>query len=552
VRTTSSAPRTRSLVAVSVMITVTLTAGMWSPAPAEARQAPVTAASPAPIAWGPCARAGLIRANAECGYLTVPLDYDRPDGQTIELAVSRVRHTTPDDQYQGVMLVNPGGPGGSGLPYAALGRIVPKGAGAAYDWIGFDPRGVGASRPALTCDPNVLGADRPEYVPRTSALERTWLNRSRRYADACRSRGGALLDHLTTIEWARDMDSIRAALGAAQLNFFGFSYGTYLGQVYATRYPERVRRMVFDGTVDPRNIWYQANLNQDIAFETTIKEWFAWVARYDAVYHLGATAEAVESHWYADQRKLRDAPAGGLVGPSEWADMFLQAGYYQGTWLDLAALWATWVAVGDPTPVIAQFQNTNNPGNDNLYAIYLGVECTDAPWPKDWDQWRRDNWRTHARAPFYTWGNAWFNAPCAFWRARSHSPQEIDGAAAPGVLMVNETLDAATPYEGSLEVRRRFPRASLIAVPGGTTHAGSLNGNACVDDQIADYLLSGTLPPRKDGDEADATCDPLPQPDPTAPDELTQLTTNEAAAPATARPDADLVPAPAAVLRGRR
>jgi hypothetical protein len=92
--------------------------------------------------------------------------------------------------------------------------------------------------------------------------------------------------------------------------------------------------------------------------------------------------------------------------------------------------------------------------------------------------------------------------------------------------MVNETLDAATPYEGSLEVRRRFPRASLIAVPGGTTHAGSLNGNECVDDQIADYLLTGALPPRRDGDEADATCEPLPQPDPTAADELSILTTD--------------------------
>jgi pimeloyl-ACP methyl ester carboxylesterase len=505
---------TRALVAWGTTAALAAT-GLTTAASAAA--APVRpAAAPATITWGACGRGGLIRAGAECGYLSVPLDYARPDGTKIQLAVSRVRHKVPDAQYQGVMLVNPGGPGGSGLPYSVLGQFVPGGAGDAYDWIGFDPRGVGASRPALSCLPDHLGANRPDYVPRTRALVQTWLTRSWRYARACAQRGGALLDHMTTVDWARDMDGIRAALGAEQINYLGFSYGTYLAQVYATLFPARVRRMVLDSNVDPRNVWYQANLNQDVAFETTIKVWFGWVARYDAVYHLGATAEAVEQRWYAEQDKLRARPAGGVVGPDEWTDIFLQAGYYQATWLDLGTLFSRWVASGDPGPLVARFQDTNSPGNDNTYAVYDAVQCTDVQWPTSWSQWERDNWRTYAVAPFETWGNAWYNAPCLYWPARAHRPVDVDGAAVPGILLIDETLDAATPYEGSLEVRRRFPKASLIAEPGGTTHAGTLGGNDCVDGQIAAYLATGALPPRLEGDGADTTCEPLPEPDPTA------------------------------------
>jgi hypothetical protein len=136
------------------------------------------------------------------------------------------------------------------------------------------------------------------------------------------------------------------------------------------------------------------------------------------------------------------------------------------------------------------------------------------PWPRNWNRWRRDNWRLHFRYPFFTWANAWFNAPCAFWHAPPGKPVKVDGRKVPGILLLGETLDAATPFSGSLEVRRRYPRASLIATPGGTTHANSLGGNACVDDQIAAYLADGTLPPRQPGRGPDAICAPLPQPEP--------------------------------------
>jgi pimeloyl-ACP methyl ester carboxylesterase len=496
------------------------------------------------IDWGPCEVPSLQRRGADCGYLSVPLDYSHPDnGKTIKLAVSRIKHKQ-EAGYQGVVLTNPGGPGGSGLTLSALGEFVPNHAGDSYDWIGFDPRGVGSSVPALSCLPDYFAPNRPDYVPWNQALEKTWLDRSKAYATACGKNGGELLNHMTTVDAAKDMDSIRAALGQDQINYYGFSYGTYLGQVYSTLFPDQVRRMVLDSNVDPRKVWYQANLDQDVAFEKNVKIWFGWLAKYDSVYHLGNTEQAVEALWYTEQFKLRLKPAGGAVGPDEWNDIFLQAGYYQFTWPDLADTFANWVHKRDAAALLAAYEGTNAPGEDNGFAVYNAVQCTDVQWPKSWDQWKRDNWKTFLSAPFETWGNAWFNAPCLYWPAKAQTPVEIDGRRVASALLIDETLDAATPYEGSLEVRRRFPNSSLIAEPGGTTHAGSLfSGNACVDNQIADYLATGKLPARKPGNGADTTCDPAAQPDPTAAAPSAASAMQAQAAPV--RPDRLL-------LRGRR
>jgi pimeloyl-ACP methyl ester carboxylesterase len=491
-------------------------AGIGSPAwSAPAGSAPAVPGPVSSVAWGACADPGLAGAGAECGFVSVPLDYDHPNGTKIKLAVSRIKHKVSDDKYQGIMLVNPGGPGGSGLGLSTLGQFVPNGGGDPYDWIGFDPRGVGSSQPAISCIPDYFAGPRPEYVPWNSKLEKTWLDRSKAYANAC-AKNGDILKHMTTIDAAKDMDMIRASLGEKKINFYGFSYGTYLGQVYSTLYPQRVRRMVLDSNVDPRKVWYQANLDQDVAFQKTIEIWFGWLAKYDSVYHLGKTQKAVEARWYAEKEKTRAHPVNGVVGPDEWVDIFLNAGYYQIVWLDLANAFADWANKGDSTGLMSWYDSVESVGDDNGFAVYAAVQCTDTQWPTSWNTWKRDNWLTYLKGPIETWGNAWFNAPCLYWPAKAQKPVKVDGKKVPGILLVDETLDAATPYEGSLEVRRRYPNASLIAEPGGTTHAGTLYGNACVDDQIGDYLLTGKLPTRKKGDHADAICAPLPQPDPTA------------------------------------
>ena len=468
--------------------------------------------TPPPVKWGACENPRLVDAGAQCGFVEVPLDYDRPNGDKIKLAVSRVTHKGPDDKAQGPMLVNPGGPGGSGLIYAIFGDFVPNGAGDDYDWVGFDPRGVGDSQPSLSCIPDFDGYNRPFYVPISPGIERAWLKRSKDYANACEKNGGKLLDHLTTIEAAKDMDSIRKALGSEQINYYGFSYGTYLGQVYGTLFPERFRRVVFDGNVDPTRVWYDSNIDQDIAFDRNIGVYWEWLAKYDNIYHLGNTAGKVERLYYSQLAKLIRKPAAGKIGPDEWTDIFLQAAYYVYGWEDVANAFSTWVHDGDAAPLVDLYGSP--PFEDNGHAIYLAVICTDAKWVTNYKKFRKDQWETHVEAPFTTWGNAWFNGPCLDWPARSHKPLNIDGSGVESALLINETLDSATPYPGAIEVRKRFPNSVLIEGVNGTTHSGSLSGVECTDSKIAEYLKTGKLPERQPGNDSDVKCDPVPQPVP--------------------------------------
>jgi pimeloyl-ACP methyl ester carboxylesterase len=503
------------------MLVTSLVAGLLLVAqPAQAGPVPAAAPSgyqPAAINWGACENPTLAYYGAECGFVIVPLEYENPAGTTIQLAVSRLKHSVPDDQYQGIMLVNPGGPGGSGLIYSIFSLFVPNGAGAAYDWIGFDPRGVGSSVPSLSCDGNYFSNPRPQYIPYTASLEKTWLDRSKGYAQACAAAGGDLLNHLKTTDSVQDMDSIRAALGEQQLNFYGFSYGTYLGQVYSTLYPDKVRRMVFDGVVDPTRVWYRANLDQDIAFDKNMDIYFQWLAKYNEVYGLGTDWRKIKLDYYIQYAKLTAHPAGGF-GPDELNDVMLSAGYYVYDWAEIGEAFAKLVNEGDYEPLLARYQDANpqGPGADNGFAIYLATQCTDVQWPKKWSTWRRDNWATFARAPFFTWGNAWFNAPCLYWSAPAGTPVKVNGSAAPPILLISETKDAATPYSGALKTRQLFPQSILIEGVGGTTHAGSLSGVSCTDDTIANYLATGALPARVSGNRSDVQCDPVPPPDPNA------------------------------------
>lgn len=527
-------------IAGALVVALALVAVLAStPGLAVARSSSTVQVTKGTIAWRTCSDPSLTAENLQCGTVTVPLDWSKPTGRKITLAVSRRRHTSADSAYQGVMLVNPGGPGSSGLSLASLADDVPHHGGDSYDWIGFDPRGVGASVPALSCDRYYFGYNRPAYVPTSTTITDEWRAMGFLYARACaRNSHSGILAHLTTRDSARDMDAIRRALGQKQINYYGFSYGTYLGEVYSTLYPQRVRRQVFDGTVDPRTVWYQSNLDQNVPFDRNLGIWFGWIAKYDASYHLGRTAAAVRSAFIATWHRLDAHPVhakGGELGGSEWIDAFLDAAYYQSTWPDLAATFSDLVNHGRVASLESAFLDADGLGDDNDYAAYLGVQCADASSPTRWSTWARDSRRVAARAPLSTWSNTWFNLPCLSWPARSQQPVTINGSKVASTLMINETLDAATPYAGSIEVRRLFPGARLIAEPGGTTHAGSLFGDACVDDAIANYLATGALPARRSGNRADKTCAPLPQPTPASGTAAAGTAAEERSTPAVTR-----------------
>ncbi len=483
--------------------------GQRSTAATTTRPETLTAARRAPtIAWGRCKKPSLRAASARCGFLTVPLDYADPSGRTIKIAVSRVRHTTR--RSQGVMLVNPGGPGAPGLEWADLGELMPRHSGAGYDWIGFDPRGVGSSRPALSCRPRYFHGDRPPYRPTNKAVLRQWLRRSEAYADSC-AKYGELLDHMRTEDNARDMDAIRAALGVEQINFYGYSYGSYLGQVYATMYPTRVRRMVLDSNVDPTQSWDQAGTDQTLAIQRVMEIYFRWIARHHGTYRLGRSAAAVERLYLRQLRVLRRHPAGGVLGPSEWIDAFLLAGYDQFYWPYLAQGFAAWVHRHRPRPIIRAWRFSDTPGDDNLYAAFLATLCTDMPSPTDWRAVVSDSQRLHRRAPLTTWSGTWFSAPCMNWPAKPGAAVRVDGNGS-SILLVGQTLDGATPFEDSIAVRSLFPGSRLVAIRGGTSHGSTPNASGrCANLRLAAYLKTGALPPRRPGNRADVTC-PAPAP----------------------------------------
>jgi hypothetical protein len=216
---------------------------------------------------------------------------------------------------------------------------------------------------------------------------------------------------------------------------------------------------------------------------------------------------------YNDVRaQLAATPIDATVGPDEWDDIFLYAGYVQYVWPDLADVFAGWVNSGAGAPVVAAYQQYDDPGHDNSYAVYNAVSCTDDTW-KDED-FLADQQATYAKAPFLTWANAWFNGPCYHWPAKAAPHTRITGRGVGSALLVGETLDAATPYSGSLHLRSIFKKSRLIGVAGGTSHAVSPGASRCVDRRIFDYLATGKLPARKAGSGADVRCaaPPLPRP----------------------------------------
>jgi len=477
------------------------------------------------VHWQACASATSPRLL--CAALPVPLDYSHPGGRKITLALQEVPATAPPGSRLGILLLNPGGPGGSSTSpslAAFVAQGLPRSVASRYDIIGFDTRGVGASVPALHCEPNFFARERPDYIPANAAAEQVLIGRARAYAAGCTARFGWLLPFMTTANIARDMDQIRSALGQPKLSYLGYSYGTYIGQVYATLFPHRVYRMVLDSTTDPTGAWYADNIAQDYAFQARYEAFFRWVARYDRLYHLGATATAVSAAWHAARARLAAhpvaEPAGPAIGPAEFDDTYLAGGYDNGYWPQLAGALAAYLHQGVTTGLQSVFltggrQGLTESALENEYAVYNAIQCADAAWPRNWSKWNADTRRVYATAPLEAWDNAWYNAACAFWPVHGPAkPMSIGAPGLPGILMLQGTLDGPTPYAGAQNAHRLLPTARMVVVVNGGNHGQALAypPNPCVNGYLARYLATGALPQRPG--LVNATCPALPDPVP--------------------------------------
>jgi len=517
---------------------------------AESRGTAVAAARAAArgVAFAACPDADDMPGGMRCGTVTVPLDYAHPDGRQIRLTVSRVRATQKDPRNskhkvprQGALVHNPGGPGTSGMYFPLIGfRPGWKRIAAAYDLVGYAPRGVGRSAP-LSCEDAGHHVKGPTLAPThpSKAYKRERIAQARAYARGCAQRTGGALRHYHSLNNARDLEVLRAALGERRLTFMGASYGTYFGALYATMFPSHVRRMVFDAAVnpDPGQVWYRNNLAQSAAFEDRWADFREWVARHDDVYGLGRTAREVQAGYDRVSARLAAEPAGGKVGPGQLQKAFLQAVYYDDYWPHRAHALSAYLR-GDPKPLIEQAappaEDAAGAGAgqaaaeaENSAAVSTAVECNDAPWPTDWRVWDRDNTRLARTAPFETWDNVWANLPCAFWPAPRQQPLDVrtwPGELPPTLILAAER-DAAAPYRGALEMHRRLAGSVLVTERDAGTHGIAGGPNQCVNAHLEAYLLEGRLPGRR------AACAPHAEPRPTSPDDRAKQPEGSRAAP---------------------
>jgi pimeloyl-ACP methyl ester carboxylesterase len=465
-----------------------------------------------PPVWGGCERfigdPAKIEAipSAQCGTVSVPVDYTKPEGAQAQLAVIRVPAT--GDRI-GVLVVNPGGPGASAVDtVAGMGKsLADTDIGRRFDLVGIDPRGVGHSTPELRCRTDAeFDAFRREpmadYSPAGVAhIEGLYT----RFAQLCTERNGTeFLANIGTASAVRDIDVVRAALGENQINYLGFSYGTELGAVYAERYPDRVRAMVMDGAVDPALDPIAANIRQMSGFQTAFNAYAADCAqsagcplgtdpsKFVDRYHELVDPLVQKPGYTSDPRGLsyQDAITGtvsALYSQRYWK--FLTSGLLglqRGT------------DAGDLLLLADDYQERDEAGHyANEQDAFVAIRCVDSPFPTDPAVWADADRQIRGVAPFMAYGNFTGFAPrdvCAMWPAPPTSSPRPASSPGPGkVVVVSTTRDPATPYQAGVDLARQMG-ASLITFDG-TQHTVVFNGDACVDTAVVDFLVDSVVPP---------------------------------------------------------
>ncbi|MFI8277736.1 alpha/beta fold hydrolase [Streptomyces sp. NPDC085929] len=475
-------------------------------------------------AWHRCSPDRPV--DYECATLKVPLDYQHPEGRTLDLAISRMKSENPAKR-RGVLLFNPGGPGAKGLMRPmGLNAKMPKDVRERYDLIGFDPRGVGESSP-ITCgglsqaEQGIGGAYRPETFPSDVA----W---ARGIADKCREKSGDVIPYITTRNTARDLDVIRAALGERKISYLSYSYGTYLGAVYSQMFPQRTDRFVLDSGVDPQRVWRGMVQVWATEAEPAFQRWTRWAAERSDRYGLGTTPEAVSAtFWGLVARADRDPIVHNgqkYTGDDLRADPSLFASPYGASAAvkflkslaengprptggdapqlkrPLAGAPASGPNASEPNASGANTPESNSaaagtveaPG-DYATAVYWSVVCGDTDaWPRDPDQYARDAVRDKAKYPLY--GDFASNIkPCAFWQRPLEPATPMKTRA--DVLTVQNEWDPTTPLASGQGLHKALKGSRMALALGGESHGVYLSNPAsCTDATVNEYLATGRLP----------------------------------------------------------
>lgn len=468
---------------------------------------------PAPISFTDCterilslgvkvpkALTGTVRFG--CGELQVPLDYAHPDGAKTTLAMIRIHTTRNTARPAQSLLVNPGGPGGSGVQFGlgVYGQL-PAAVARAYDIIAFDPRGVGESSPVRCLSDKQKDrffALSPNLTTAAGVAEAR--RESRQYAADCARRIGRSLPDFDTVATARDMDQIRQAVGDDRMNYLGFSYGTELGWTYAHLFPKQVRRFVLDGAVDPTLRDKTGAVAQVRGFENAFGQFAAWCARAPDCATLGDPRAAVAALFAQARRApLRTQDAARPLTENLASTGVIEALYSKSEWPQLAsALLAA--RRGDGSDLLALADRYNQRTADGAYTNLSDantvISCNDAPRrPVPGTARVLATARAWAkRFPLFGADAAGQLLGCLGWQPH-RTPVPAPAAATPTtVLVVGNLHDPATPYAGAVHLTQQLGHAELLTW-NGEGHTSYLSGSSCVDGYVDAYLIRGALPP---------------------------------------------------------
>lgn len=528
-------------VALAAGLVASVSAAAGAPAMADDRAAAATSATavttalaptPAPAEFGECPAdvvAGAAPYVLDCATVQVPLDYAEPDGRQIDLTISRMASTNPDER-RGILLLNPGGPSGSGLTLSTLlaSKGLPKSVRDAYDIIAMDTRGIGhstAARCGFTEKTPHFG-NLPPFAVDDAAVD-AQAKVVQDIAEQCASAPDAeLIQHLNTPNTARDLDQIRAALGEEKASYLGYSYGSGLGATYDAMFPERADRVVLDSNIG------DTHLSQDVirlfgpGMEETFPDFAKWAAKRHGTYGFGRTPAQVRATFFELAERLHETPLAGVDG------MIFRMGtfgylYSPGQYPKIAELWEAVLTddaaaterlaadvpagplVGAPggltaEPTGATSGDAAGAGEgadepwvlDNALTVFLAVSCNDSEWAEDVQHYKDTTAADRAEFPMY--GAAGANiTPCAYWPYEPAEQAEISQKGKKNILIVQNERDPATPLRGGEAAREKFgDRARLVTVDGSGHGAYVLHDNACGLETTTKFLVDGTLPKR--------------------------------------------------------
>ncbi|MFF0226220.1 alpha/beta hydrolase [Streptomyces sp. NPDC004629] len=455
------------------------------------------------VRWDTCPEDVVVEAaptELQCATVPVPVDYADPGGARIDLTISRLASTNPGKR-RGTLMLNPGGPGGSGLALPALlvARGLPAGVLDGYDLIGMDTRGVGHSAP-VTCGFTPDGpyqANIPPYAVDDAAVT-AQAKVVKQVAEQCarRDRNG-LLRHLTTANTARDLDRIRAALGEEKTSYLGYSYGTALGAAYASMFPERSDRIVLDSNIGDTHLDRHGMRRYALGMEQSFPDFAKWAAARHDGYGLGRTPAQVRRTYFTLAERLDKAPVAGVDGSLlrqyTFSQLFKKVQYPK-----LAQLWQT-LADGDDTAARLLSGNATadraSSSIDNPLTVFAAVTCNDVEWPENVDTYRHGVAEDRERYPLF--GAAAANiTPCAFWPyAPAEPPVSVDDDGPRNVLLVQNLRDAPTPHDGGKMLRQKFADRSRLLSVDDTGHGVYVLGdNPCALNTTTRFLVEGKMP----------------------------------------------------------